>query len=80
MPPHQTGSLSTIDSATDVLLTALGKTWGRLLAGHILEVRRGELVVQFDLQATAATGRPVVCQAAHELHRGEVVAAFELSG
>lgn len=65
MPPHQTptGLLST----TDVLLTALGKTWGRLLPGNILEVRRGELVVQFDLGATAALGRPVVCQAAHEL-------------
>jgi hypothetical protein len=50
-----------------VLLTALGKTWGRLLPGGILEVRRGELVVQFDLPQTAATGRPVLRAASHEL-------------
>ena len=66
MPPHQTSSLST----TVVLLTALGKTWGRLIDGAILEVRKGDLVVRFDLAATAVTGRPVVCRAAHELPAG----------
>ena len=51
------GSVST----TDVLLTALGKTWGKLLLdGRVLEVRRGDLVVRFDLCQTAALGRPVL--------------------
>lgn len=50
------GSVST----TDVLLTALGKTWGKLLDGRVLEVRRGDLVVRFDLCQTAALGRPVL--------------------
>lgn len=50
------GSVST----TDVLLTALGKTWGKLVAGNVLEVRRGDLVVRFDLVQTAALGRPVL--------------------
>lgn len=71
MPPHQTNSRSTIDldleagtaGTVDVLLTAGGKTWGRLLAGNILEIRRGETKVCFDLSATAASGRPVACQA-----------------
>ena len=66
MPPHLVSSPST----TDVLLTALGKTWGRLIGGTILEVRRGDLVVRFDLAATAAVGQPVLCEAAHDLPDG----------
>lgn len=77
MPPHQTSLHSTIEAGTvDVLLTALGKTWGRLVGGNVLEIRKGDLVVQFDLAATAAAGRPVVCQAAHELKR-DVDAVFD---
>lgn len=65
MPPHQTRSSDfTIDTpgTADVLLTALGKTWGRLVGGSVLEIRRGDQVVCFDLAATARAGRPVLCQ------------------
>lgn len=62
MPPHLASSFST----TDVMLVALGKTWGRLIDGAILEVRRGDLVVRFDLAATARLGQPVLCEARHE--------------
>ncbi len=43
MPPHQTSLLSTTDAGStvgtvDVLLTALGKTWGKLVGGNVLEI------------------------------------------
>jgi hypothetical protein len=63
MPPHQPSSLST----TDITLTGLGKTWGRLVGGNVLEIRRGDLVVRFDLAATAAMGHAVLCEAARGL-------------
>ena len=41
-------------------LCAGGKTWARLLEGLVLEVKRGELTVRFDLRETSRLGRVVV--------------------
>ena len=43
-------------------LCAGGKTWGRLLEGLVLEVKRGELTVRFDLRETSRLGRAVVVE------------------
>lgn len=83
MPPHQTSLRSTTEAGTagtvDVLLTALGKTWGRLVGG-VLEIRRGEQVVCFDLAATARAGRPVLCRTAQEVERDEADTCSTLNG
>jgi hypothetical protein len=64
MPPHP----SAFTTEADVLLTALGKTWGKLIDGRFLEMRRGDLTVRFDLCATAIHGRPVLAMDTPEDH------------
>jgi hypothetical protein len=53
-------SASTSEIA-DILLTALGKTWGKLVRGRFLEVKHyNGQVAYIDLHATALHGKPIV--------------------